>query len=373
MRSRPPLSQLGDDWYESEEPTRRGYVAELRRIRRRFAARPLPVLLLAVALGSLILYRVLHRPRTYLAEVILAMTEGTMSGPSTGLPADELREYVSSFLLSDRNVNAVVVKNELFPLRRQLGPEYGITELRSQMVIEIWKNSFVYFHEWDAHARKSVRIGITFMDSDPDRAFRVAKDLAQIAITTHEAERHRVTTAIANEVRMARDKLQAELRDLTTAIAMKQAAMALAQKDGKQQLAARLHVDLTALDNQVKAAEDQLASIAHSPEQIADQIAKAGLDLSFEIVEERRPDRPEHSTFSLVLVGIVLAIGALMVSALVVCSFDSRIHDTDDVERLGLPVLGHVPSFEGDHVGSLRARGVARPHGPSVMRWLSLQ
>jgi hypothetical protein len=373
MRNRPTLSQLGDGWYESEEPTRRGFVVELRRIRRRFAARPLPILLLAAVLGALLLHRVLHRPRTYVAQVILAMTEGTMSGQRTGVPAAELREYVSSFLLSDKNINEVVEKNELFPLRRTLGPEYGITELRSQLQIEIWRNTFVYYHEWDAHARKSVRIGITFIDSDPDRAFLVAKDLAHVAIATHEAERYRVTTAIANQIRTARDRLQAELRDLTTAIAMKQAAMARAQMHRRHELAAQLHVDLTALDSQVKAIEDKLATIAQSPEQVADEIAKAGLDLSFEIVEERRPDRPEHTAFSLVLVGIVLALGALLVTAVVVCAFDSRIHDTDDVERLGLPVLGHVPAFQGAHIGSLRARGVARPHGPSVMRWLSLQ
>ena len=40
--------------------------------------------------------------------------------------------------------------------------------------------------------------------------------------------------------------------------------------------------------------------------------------------------------------------------------------------HIGLPVLGQVPRFAGDHVGSLRARGVNRP-SPSVMRWTSLR
>lgn len=373
MSRRPTLSQLGDDWYESEEPTRRGYVAELRRIRRRVAVRPLPVLLLTAVLASLILYRVLNKPRTYFAEVVLAMTEGTMSGTRTGLPAAQLHEYVSAFLLSDHNVNQVIEAHDLFPLRKQLGPEFAITELRMQTQIEIWRNSFVFYHEWDSQARKSVRIGITFMDNDPERAFRVATALAHTALATHETERHRVTSVIARQVRNTRDKLQAELRDLVTAIAMKQAALAMAQRDKNQSLAAALHVDLTALDSRVKTAEEHLTAIAQSPDQIADEIAEAGLDLSFEIVEERRPEVPEHSAFALTLVAIVLVTGTLAVCALLVAAFDIRIHDTDDVERLGLPVLGHVPAFPGDHVGSLRARGVARPHEPSVMRWLSLQ
>ena len=33
----------------------------------------------------------------------------------------------------------------------------------------------------------------------------------------------------------------------------------------------------------------------------------------------------------------------LLGASLVVGSFDTRIHDIEDVRRLGLPVLGHVP------------------------------
>src|ERR1041385_4360043 len=41
------MSSNGDQWYESEQPTRRGMVAELQRIRRRTRIRPIPVILLS--------------------------------------------------------------------------------------------------------------------------------------------------------------------------------------------------------------------------------------------------------------------------------------------------------------------------------------
>jgi hypothetical protein len=47
------------------------------------------------------------------------------------------------------------------------------------------------------------------------------------------------------------------------------------------------------------------------------------------------------------------------------------VHDVDDVERLGLPVLGHVPGFPGDRVGSLEARSVQRTRIPLFRRWRS--
>src|SRR5687768_6421265 len=111
MRSRPTLSQLGDGWYESEQPTGSILVYELQRIRRRIAARPLPVLLLAALLTTAVGYKVVTKERLLVAEVILAMTEGTMTSDRSGLPADQLREYVTSVLMADKNMLQVVEKH----------------------------------------------------------------------------------------------------------------------------------------------------------------------------------------------------------------------------------------------------------------------
>lgn len=373
MTPRPTLTQLGDGWYDSEPHTGSLLVFELRRIRRRIAARPLPVLLLAVLLATGLTYKVVTKEGLFESEIILALTEGTMTSDRSGLPAEQLREYVTSVLLADKNMIQVIEKYDLTPLRKKLGPQFAVEQLWGNVDVDIWKNSFIYFSADDINARKSARISIAVRDVDPDRAYLVAKDLAALAIETHEAERQKVTGAVAREVALARKTLSDQLTDITTAIVMTQAAIAQAQKDKKQGLASQLHVDLTALDQQSKAIEDQLSLVLQSNEAIADQIAAAGLDLDMAIVEERRPNRPDNTAISLAFLIAVISVGSLVVSALFIGAFDTRIHDTDDVERLGLPVLGHLPAFAGDHVGSLRARGAARPHGSSVMRWLSLR
>ena len=372
MSSRPTLAELGDGWYESEERTRSAMVTELRRARRRFGAHPVRVLLLAALLTGAVMYKVTHKQREYPAEVILALTEGTLSPQRHGVPADQLRHYVTSVLMSEKNLLEVIERHNLIPLRKKLGPQFAVEELWSQMEVEIWKNSFIYHHAWDANARKSVRIGITYRDSDPDRAYTVAQDIARVVIAQHDLDRQKLMDAVSNEVRSAREHIERRLRDLTTATAIKQTAMAEAHKAKKQGLVAALHVDLAAIDSEAKKLEDQLQLILQSPEELAGQVARAGLDVTLSVAEERRPDRREASTFALVFVGVVVALGSLLISALILGAFDSRIHDTDDVERLGLAVLGHVPGFAGDDVGSLRARGVARP-SPSVMRWLHLR
>ena len=74
-----------------------------------------------------------------------------------------------------------------------------------------------------------------------------------------------------------------------------------------------------------------------------------------------------------IMVVVVVGTGALIGSAVFLGAFDTSVHDTDDVARLGLPVLGHVPGFPGDHVGSLGARGALRARVPSFMRWRFLK
>lgn len=371
MTTRPTLSELGDDWYESEPPTRAGLVAELQRIRRRTIARPWPTLLLAAVITTAVVYRIATKDGERNADVVLVLTEGTMAGESIGLPLDQLHEYVTSVLLADRNLLPLIERRNLYPLRARLGPQFALEQLWEQVEIEVVKNSFVYYDYADSRARKSARIGITVRDTDPDRAYALAQDLAQVVRDEHEKARAALTGTLARDVGIARDRLEREHADLTVEIAFKQAALAQAKRDQRPGLGAALLVELAALDRRAKLLEDQLTTIVQSRDAVADKIAAAGLDMTLELAEERRPDRPEQSMFALVLTAIVVATGALAGSAMFFGAFDSRIHDTDDVARLGLPVLGHVPGFAGDHVGSLKARGVRRPRGSRVRTWRS--
>ena len=371
--TRMTLSQLGDDWYESEESTRAGLVTELQRIRRRFAVRPIPVLLLAALITAGVVYKMSKRKKLVEAEVILALQEGQLGDGAAGIPMHQLQEYVNTILLPDKQLAALIEKKDMYSLRRKLGIQFAIGELREQMEIDIWKNSFEYYDDEDSEAKKSARIGITVADADPDRAYELAHDLATIAIIQHEIERERISRSVAEQLQLMRDTTEERLANIDHAIAIKQTALEQARKDGKNGLASALILDLATIEGERKRLSDHMRSIAISHDGIAMQVAAAGLDLSLQIVEERRPDRPEKSQFVMIMVLVVVGTGALIGAALFVGAFDSRIHDTDDVERLGLPVLGHVPGFAGDSVGSLHARGARRARVGSVMRWRSLR
>ena len=101
---------------------------------------------------------------------------------------------------------------------------------------------------------------------------------------------------------------------------------------------------------------------------LGESIATFGLDRAvtrfLPIYHERQEYNKLFGTIFLV-VGTIVFCGFLPLVALFVGAFDTRVHDEEDVERLGLPILGHLPAFPGDGVGSLRSRGVRGRRVPS--------
>ena len=355
-----------DEWYEAEERTRVGMVEELQRIRRRTRAHPIRVLVLAAAITSFIMYKLATRPQQFEAEIVLALTEGSLSAKHNGLPVDQLRQFVDGVLIPDSKLKDLIERHDLYRLRKKMGMEYAIEQLRSQMDVQIWKNSFVYYDEDAQNAEHSARIGLTVHDTDADRAFELAHDIADIIIATARENREQLNTQLASEIAATRDGLTRRLDQLAKESAVKIAALTDAQKAKKPDLAQALELEINEIGHEQNRANKRLSDIAQSRDALADRIAAAGLDTSISIVEETRPERPEHRGFELAMIGIIVGVGSLLGSALLMGAFDSRIHDTDDVERLGLPVLGHVPGFAGDGVGSLASRGASRRRVPSI-------
>lgn len=358
----------GDQWYESEQPTRAGLVAELQRIRRRTRVRPIPVLVVAALVTVGITRNMATKPILVEAEVVIALTEGALASRSTGMPVDQLRDYVTRVLMPDQRLLEVIKKYNLSSLGKK-GPQDALESFHDMFAVQIWKNSFAYYDDEDANAARSARIGISVRDTDPDRAIDVAHDLAAVVIETAAARRQQRADTVTSQVAMLRTAVSDEFDKLAVDIASKQEAIAQARNRGDTDLAGILRIDLAALQQQQRRHETQLQRIATSSDALAADIAAAGLDMSLAVVDENRPERPTHSGLVLVMVAAVIGTFSLVGAALLLGAFDSRVHDADDVIRLGLPVLGHVPGFAGDNVGSMRTRSAAPTRVPSFRRW----
>jgi len=358
------------DWYASEESTRKGMVVELQRIARRARVRPWPVVAVAVVLTGLLLLAYTMRTPAVEAEVVLALTQGEMVATHSDVPVDELRAYVAETLLLDKPIGEMIERLDLYPSRKTLGLKYAIGEVRDQLTIEIWKNTLIA--SGDArNAEHSARIGLTVTDADGDRAYKLAHELADIVIQTARAHQQHVSNGVAARVAAAHDDIERHLARLTHDRTAKLEKLAALGEHRDDEQSALLQIEISELTAEIAPLERRITLIAQSSESIADRVSEAGLDESVVVVEERPPIPSNHAGFAFALFATVAAFSSLIGAALVVGAFDGRVHDREDVERLDLPVLGHVPGFPGDHIGSLESRGAARGRVPSFLRWRS--
>lgn len=362
-----------DEWFESEPRTRDGLIQEVQRIRRRTRVRPIPVILLALLITGGITYKLATRKPIFYSEVVLALREGSLGSEdkTTGLPLGELREFVLSVLLPDKRLGELIETRDLNRLRKKLGIQWAINELRESIEIEIWRNSFVYYDPENPNREASARIGLTVGDDDPDRAYLLARDLAGIIISEVREHRRVLATKVSADIAAYAKALDERMMGLERERSSRMVQLVEASEADKQTIVQALHLRLTELDEEQARTEKTISEINRSPDVLADRIAEAGLDLIIELVSEKRPARPESKGLLIAMICVVVGVFSLLGAALVLGAFDSRVHETDDIARLGLPVLGHVPGFPGDSLGSLEARGVQRARVPLFRRWRS--
>ncbi|HSD89989.1 MAG TPA: hypothetical protein VLB44_20805 [Kofleriaceae bacterium] len=363
---------IGEDWFETELREKSTFASELRRIARRTKTRPFRVIIVAAVITAGIFYKMSTKPQMYEAGIVLVMREESLrTKDRKSIPVESLRDYVLTVLLPNKDLLGIVAKHDLFPLRKKLGDEFAIQSLWDAVDIQIWKNSFVEVEEGEEKNLGSAHIGITVTSGDPVLATQIAEELSAIIRTTAAEQQQKVSDEIKAEVDAFRKQLGDRADDVSEQISAKVPQIQKLKDTGRVSEANALEIEIGALVREQKNLNRQLSQTLSSSDAIADQITAAGLDMSIDVVDEQRPEPPHQRGFVQVLIFSVIAFGALFVSAFVFGAFDPRVHDGEDVERLGLPLLGHVPGFAGDHVGSLEARGAARSRVPSSRRWRS--
>jgi hypothetical protein len=348
------------DWFDSEPAMSRMVIDDLQRLKYRAKARIIPILLIAVALTAGLVYKLGQRVPQHRATVILALQEGVQHR-DTPMPMRDLRAYVTTVLMPTPELTKLIEKRNLFPLRKKMGPEFAIGELWDMMEIEIYRNYFLYDTDVMSAAR-SARIGITIVYSDPDEAYEIARDIGTIVIRAAGGERDRAATVMADEASRATLAARRRTAELEAELAMLTSQQAEAEASGHPGTASALRVEIAAVESSVKRAKESLSALAKSSSasELTAAVYSAGLSLDVSIVEERKPEAVVPGKYRIAVITVVVFLAVLVVVALFLGAFDSRVHDLDDVARLGIPVVGQVPGFPGDGVGSLRERGVTR-------------
>jgi hypothetical protein len=359
-----PERDDSDAWFEAEQPMRSALVEELQRLKRRARARLPLVILIATALTGAFMYKRMKKVKGHQAKVVLAVTEGTLSQRHQPMPLHEMKEYIVNVLMNDTEIVKIMEKHDLMP-----GPseqlEVAVEEFLAALEIEVVRNYFLLDYSEDAP--RSARIAIRYEDADSELSWEIVHDVAALIIEGQRRRTLEMAAEMSQHAQLALDNVRAEAVALEQAVAEAGVAAARAEQLGDPELPA-LRFRYGQLSARLNRQQIQIARLADQADadQTAAAIVRAGLAMSFEITQEVRShdDGPPPLYFQIILAGVVFFM-ALPTVAIFVGAFDTRVHDREDVERIGLPVLGHLPPFPGDHVGSLRARGVRRPRVPS--------
>ncbi len=309
--------------------------------------------------AAMVLHKLSKRVPMYTASIIMRATEGVLVDEESPLAGQNLGNYLYSVALNKERLMPLIDKHNLYPERETFGELYAIDELRNFLHIEVGSNFFAGERD-EGDEQRSVGITVHFSDFDPNLAFNVAQDLSKVLMEAEMERRRnhaRKLSAIADTtVVRVKERLAIQTSQLATAeVTIKsggtteEAKLAIAEARVARK---RLLVDIkeTTLLLESVSADQSYTNLAQSAE-------GANQALQFEIVDVRKPlIIPGTSKAVYGIVGLFVFVCLLPICAIGLAAMDSKLHHIDDVMRLGMPVVGHVPDFPGAQMGTLRER-----------------
>ena len=335
---------------------------ELIRLKERAKRRPFRVLGLAFLVALATYYYKERKKPPYRAYVVLRVTEGQIVQEVSPLAGRDLDEYLQSVAMTNRQIFDIIERHGLYVTDRARGEAHAVGEFRENMKLTSVNNYFTLSAGYYSGPR-TARITVRFQDPSISTAFAVTQDLAATIEENEQARREIESSRLALIAEKALERARAQtlaLSEERSRIQIKlEEVLADPELRDNRELVAGLRVDESRLLARQERA-DLLMARSERQKRALDLAAAADaadLGLRFDVVDVIPPvprDEPSFARHALWVLAFFLL--ALPLSAIGIGAFDSRLHNRDDVARLELPVVGHVPSFRGDSVGSLRWR-----------------
>jgi hypothetical protein len=347
------------DWYEDEADLH-SWRRELDRIKRRARARLPLTLLCAAAVTAAAVWFVSSRKPPAETRILIRVTESSLMREDSPLTTGDLAAYLYDAAFTNKNLLAIIEKHNLYPLAMARGESVAIETMKWYVDVQVYRNYFLLKRGMNDGVR-SVRVAVLYQHEDPDTSYKVAKDLAQLVIDTESFRRAHSSEGLAGLAGTALERASSLLEQRQLEFAERQRALSAARRSGDQAEIAAIKVDLGRLGEEMKVSTVAVRHARESKRRADLQRAMdaRGVGLLFQVVDERPPPPPPDPRavrIRIAMLSLVCFLFFLPLCAIGIGAFDQRLHDREDVQRLGLDVVGHMPPFSGAERGSMKQR-----------------
>jgi hypothetical protein len=328
-----------DDWRAVEAGFAEATAETSRLLRRvRFSlGRTLLITLALVALATG--YRSLKK-RQFAADVVFRVTEGALTDDSAPPTRGRLKNYLSDVALASGRLITIIERYKLYPTKRAIDMQLAVEAMREDIEVDVISNYFSQQRYRDDPPR-SARIVVEYRAPDPQLALDVARALAQ-AIQDTESERRRQAAELdADTSQRAAVGLREQL--VKTEARMAELQLELAKAPAGERAGLSLEVD--GVQRELVVLNDRLheALKLQSAFDFRANVETKHLGLRFELLDANRPPAPVLPVNAeLAIIAVIAFVLLVPAVGIAVAAFDARVHDIDDVRRLGVRPCGHI-------------------------------
>ncbi len=340
--------------WEEDEPDLAFAKREIRRLVRRSRPRVGWILLIAVlSCAGFLAKRQLRAPKRR-AAMSMRIVEADFDLTTAVRPQRDYVYYIWGVFLSGPHLQKVIEEYELYPDKYERDPQLAVEAMRDDLEVEVWRNYFLEQHYDDDVEARSVRFSISWQDRDPVLVLSVVQALGRLVVAAQREERREIfqlgQADFAEAASAAAQRLDVVQREQT----VRRKKLETAVGDNLARLTIELR-DLAAEEkDQGKRLDEMTDTKSRFELEAAWEQQRSGL--RFEIVDpgfvEAKGGGPRQLVASVILVFVAVC----FLSAMMFGAFEVKIRQPADVRRLGVPLLGAVPTFTGDRPGSLVER-----------------
>jgi hypothetical protein len=290
-----------------------------------------------LALAAMFFGVLSRRPKLYQAEVGLLITEGVLTSDGLPRPRGELRALIGNAIFVTSRLEGLIDKHDLVRRLGAADKPAALDLFRSRIEIGVWQDYFIGFRERGDPPR-SARVSIGFSAPDPDLALAVARDLGALVSESQSANEIAAASARVDALRVLAERAEKKFAGVND-LSWRETEEESSEPDPRWNIRRRdLSKSAREAEDEAKAAALKLFNAeleAHEARRFGRmiQVVDPGLPLWEAASVPRRLAR----------LGLLsLALGMLL-SVILVSTLDTAVRDEQDLQRIGLRLLGVVP------------------------------